>query len=90
MRYKQSQADPCLYFAWVENALIILVAWVDDIVIIGPPAIRAPVERVLCTLIVPSFALLTILYLYILRRMISKNHRSVRIFVSINGVPKGP
>ena len=52
--------------------------------------IRAPLERVLCTLIVPSLALATILYLYILRRTISKNHRSVRIFVPVNGVPKGP
>jgi hypothetical protein len=52
--------------------------------------IRAPLERGLCTLIVPSLALATILYLCILRRTISKNHRSVRIFVPVNGVPKGP
>ena len=52
--------------------------------------IRAPLERGLCTIIVPSLALATILYLYILRRTISKNHRSVRIFVPVNGVPKGP
>jgi len=52
--------------------------------------IRAPLERVLCTLIVPSLALSTILYLYILRRTISKNHRSVRIFVPVNRVRQGP
>ena len=52
--------------------------------------IRAPLDRGLCTLTVPSLALVTILYLYILRRMISKNRRSVHIFVPINGVSKGP
>ena len=37
MMYKQSQADACLYFAWKDNALVILVAWVDDVMILGPP-----------------------------------------------------
>ncbi len=37
MTYKQSQADPCLYFAWSDNALVVLVAWVDDVMILGPP-----------------------------------------------------
>ncbi len=36
MMYEQSQADPCLYFAWHENRLVILVAWVDDVMILGP------------------------------------------------------
>jgi len=31
MRYKQSRADPCLYFAWVENVLVVLVAWIDNV-----------------------------------------------------------
>ena len=33
--YEQSQADPCLYFA-SDNTLVILVAWVDDVMILGP------------------------------------------------------
>ena len=37
MTYEQSQADPCLYFAWRDNALVILVAWVDNIMILGHP-----------------------------------------------------
>ena len=35
--YEQSQADPCLYFAWRDNAQVVLVAWVDDVMILGPP-----------------------------------------------------
>ena len=52
--------------------------------------IQAPLEQVLSTLIVPSLALLTILYLYTLRRMISKNHSSVRIFVPRKRGAQGP
>ena len=38
MTYEQSsQADPCLYFTWSDNVLVILVAWVDDVMILGPP-----------------------------------------------------
>ena len=37
MTYEQSQADPCLYFAWSDNVVVILVAWVDDVMILGPP-----------------------------------------------------
>ena len=37
MTYKQSQADPCLYFAWRDNVMVVLVAWVDDVMILGPP-----------------------------------------------------
>ena len=36
MTYDQSQAD-AWYFAWKDNALVILVAWVDDVMILGPP-----------------------------------------------------
>ena len=39
MTYEQSQADPCLYFAWSDNALVVLVAWVHDVMILGPPNI---------------------------------------------------
>ncbi len=37
MTYEQSQADPCLYFAWCDNMLVILVAWVYDVMILRPP-----------------------------------------------------
>ena len=37
MRYQQLLAEPFLYFAWVENVLVILVACADDFMILGPP-----------------------------------------------------
>ena len=43
MTYKQSKADPCLYFAWKENVLVVFVVWVDDVMVLGPPL---PVEQV--------------------------------------------
>ncbi len=45
MMYKQSKADPCLYFAWKENALVIFVAWVDDIMVLGPPLLVEQVQH---------------------------------------------
>ena len=33
MTYKQLMADPCLYFAWKDNALVLLVAWVDNVMV---------------------------------------------------------
>ena len=74
----------CSFWTWL-NAVFDCFIW-----FLVSFNIRAPLEQVLCTLIVPSLALSTILYLCILRRMISKNHRSVRIFVPVNGVPGGP
>jgi hypothetical protein len=41
--YEQSKVDPCLYFSWEGNTFIILVAWVDDVMILGPPVL---VEKV--------------------------------------------
>ena len=37
MMYKPLKADLCLYFAWVDNAFVKLVPWVDDIVVLGLP-----------------------------------------------------
>jgi len=37
MTYKKPKADLCLYFAWSDNLLVVLVAWVDDVMILGPP-----------------------------------------------------
>jgi len=40
---KQSKADPFLYFGWINGNMIVFVAWVDDVMVLGPPA---PVEQV--------------------------------------------
>ena len=45
MRYQQTQADPCLYFAWFANTLVMLVAWVDDDMILRPPAMVEQVQK---------------------------------------------
>ena len=45
MRYEQLQADPCLYFVWCDNTLVIVVAWIDDIMILGPPNIVEQAQR---------------------------------------------
>ena len=45
MTYTHSQADPCLYFAWGDNALVILLAWVDDIMVLGPPLLVEQVQH---------------------------------------------
>ena len=45
MRYKQSLVDPCLYFAWGENVLAILVAWVDNAMILGHHAMVEQVQK---------------------------------------------
>ena len=37
MTYKQSKADPCLYFAWIDGDMVVFVAWVDDVMVLGPP-----------------------------------------------------
>jgi hypothetical protein len=45
--YKQSKADPCLSFAWIANGMVILVAWVDDGMVLGPPLL---IKQVQCEL----------------------------------------
>ena len=47
MTYKQSKADPCLYFAWKDNILVVLVAWVNNVMVLGPPLL---VEQFQCNL----------------------------------------
>jgi len=47
MTYKQSKADPCLYFAWKGGEMVVFVAWVDDVMVLGPPSL---VEQVQCDL----------------------------------------
>lgn len=38
MMYEQLKADLCLYFAWKDDALVTLVSWVDDAILLGPPS----------------------------------------------------
>ena len=43
MDKKRSTADPCLYFEWAENGLVIIVSWIDDNLIIGnSEAVKLP------------------------------------------------
>ena len=43
--YKQSKADPCLYYGWINGELVMFVAWVDDLMILGPPNLVEQVQR---------------------------------------------
>jgi hypothetical protein len=36
MEYKWSKADPCLYYCWTKNGLVIWISWIDDCSVIGP------------------------------------------------------
>jgi hypothetical protein len=45
MQYRQSRANPCLYFEWVDNALVVLLAWFNDIMILGPLALVEQAQR---------------------------------------------
>jgi hypothetical protein len=45
MTYKQSKADPCLYFAWIGGEMAVFVAWVDDVMVLGPPSLVEQVQR---------------------------------------------
>ena len=37
MRCNRSYADPCLYWKWTEDGLIMWLSWVDDCLCVGPP-----------------------------------------------------
>ncbi len=43
--FKQSKADPCLYFAWIGGEMVVFVAWVDDVMVLGPPSLVEQVQR---------------------------------------------
>lgn len=32
----KSKADPCLYYKWTKNGLVIWVSWIDDLLCAGP------------------------------------------------------
>jgi hypothetical protein len=35
MDFERSKADPCLYFAWTVNGLVLWVSWIDDCLVLG-------------------------------------------------------
>lgn len=37
--FKRSKANPCLFYAWRNEGLVIWVGWVNDNMVIGPPDI---------------------------------------------------
>ena len=39
------KADPCLYFGWINGNMVVFVAWVDDVMVKGPPALVEQVQR---------------------------------------------
>ena len=45
MMYKQSKADPCLYFSWIDNALAVFIAWVDDVMVLGSQLLVKQVQH---------------------------------------------
>jgi hypothetical protein len=35
MRFKRSKADPCLYYSWRKQDLVLWVSWIDDCLVVG-------------------------------------------------------
>jgi hypothetical protein len=35
MKFKRSQADPCLYYAWTKKGLTLWISWIDDCLVVG-------------------------------------------------------
>ncbi len=33
---KQSSANPCLFYMWVQGKLVIMISWIDDNMLLGP------------------------------------------------------
>lgn len=47
MTYKQSQSDLCLHYSWVDNALVVFVAWAEDVMVLVPPLLVEQVQYAL-------------------------------------------
>jgi hypothetical protein len=39
LKYLRSKADPCLYYKWGEEGLVLWISWVDDCLIAGPESV---------------------------------------------------
>ena len=50
MKYERNKADPCLYFKWVNNKLIVWISWVDDCLIAGPKELTIEARDKMMTL----------------------------------------
>jgi len=37
MKCEKSKADPCLYFKWTENGVLLWLSWIDDCLCVGYP-----------------------------------------------------
>jgi hypothetical protein len=53
MGMQRSHANPCLYFSWTEDGLVIWLSWIDDCLVVGSDkavakAKRAMMERFEC------------------------------------------
>ena len=47
MGLKQSTADPCLYFKWVNGRLVMMMSWIDDNAIVGHESDVMELKKVL-------------------------------------------
>ena len=45
MDMKRSTADPCLYFKWKPDGLVMLVSWIDDNLIVGNETVVAETKK---------------------------------------------
>jgi hypothetical protein len=45
MGFKRSKADPCLYYGWSKNGLILWVSWVDNCLVVGTKAAVAIAKK---------------------------------------------
>ena len=36
MGYSRCRADPCLYYKWTTEGLIIWISWIDNCLVLGP------------------------------------------------------
>jgi hypothetical protein len=50
--YRRSTADPCLFYAWIENHLVLFTTWIDDVMILGEPQDVKRVKREISALFV--------------------------------------
>ncbi len=47
MGLKQSTADPCLYFKWVNGRLVMMMSWINDNAIVGQEATSWSLRKIL-------------------------------------------
>jgi hypothetical protein len=38
MKFERSKADPCLYYAWTVEGLVLWISWIDDCLVVGTNA----------------------------------------------------